>query len=123
MGQESMRKYRNKKVEFDGIKFDSMRERDYYLILRQMQKNGEISGLRYGINYELIPKNANFRSVVYKVDFTYFDKDGKEIFEDVKPKFNTVKAERKYKASGAYRVFKIKQKLMLHVHNILVLEV
>jgi hypothetical protein len=100
-----------------------MRERDRYIILRQLLKNGEISGLRHGINYELIPKNANFRSVVYKVDFVYFDKFGTEMFEDVKPKFKTLKAERKYKNSGAYRVFKIKQKLMLHVHNILVLEV
>jgi hypothetical protein len=117
-----MNKYRNKKVSIDGITFDSIRERERYIVLRQMQKSGEISDLRCGESYVVVPKSVNFRQVKYKVDFVYV-KDGKEIFEDVKPKFKSLKSERKYKNSGAYRVFKIKQKLMLHVHNILVLEV
>lgn len=39
-------KYNNHKVEIDGYKFDSKKEGSRYLILRQMQKEGEIANLK-----------------------------------------------------------------------------
>ena len=38
-----MSKYHNKKVEYDNIKFDSLKERDYYIDLCLMEKEGEIN--------------------------------------------------------------------------------
>ena len=35
-------KYKNEKVEFDGIKFDSKRERDGYMVLEDAERRGEI---------------------------------------------------------------------------------
>ncbi|MDP3105355.1 MAG: DUF1064 domain-containing protein [Candidatus Methanoperedens sp.] len=42
-------KYNNHKVEIDGYKFDSKKEGSRYLILRQMQKEGEIANLKVPI--------------------------------------------------------------------------
>lgn len=43
-------KYNNHKVEIDGYKFDSKKEGSRYLILRQMQKEGEIANLKVPSN-------------------------------------------------------------------------
>ena len=49
-------KYRNVKVEYMGIKFDSIKERDYYWYLLDRQSKGEIKELRRQVKYVLIPK-------------------------------------------------------------------
>ena len=95
-----MRKYRNKKIEFDGILFDSKKEGLYYLKLKDMQRNGEITNLRLQVPYELLPaiykdeivhlktkdktiKKLVQRPVTYVADFVY-TKDGQEYVIDVK---------------------------------------
>ena len=94
------RYYGTKKVEFEGITFDSAPEAQRYQVLREAQKRGLISDLRLQVVFTLIPRQTEtvevklktktkvveeFREhpVTYASDFVYF-KDGKEVIEDVK---------------------------------------
>lgn len=95
-------KYFSKKVEFFGIKFDSKRERDRYIVLRNMENKGEISELTLQKDFELLPKQMRKERVVlktktkivekvdelavhYHCDFYYKDnKTGQYIIEEVK---------------------------------------
>lgn len=102
--QSKPSKYRNKKVVVDGIKFDSIKEGDRYLVLKDLSKNGVISDLKLQVVYEL-NKGGTF-SYKYKADFVY-ERDGQTIVEDVK---------------GAKTVvFRKKCKLMKKVHGITIL--
>lgn len=49
-------KYRNKKILIDGILFDSAKEGQAYLVLKQKQNNGIISDLTLQPKWELQPK-------------------------------------------------------------------
>lgn len=130
---EPSNKLLNKKVEIDGITFDSKKEAKRYQELKLLEKAGKISDLELQKVYELIPsqyetyerygKNGQRlkdgqrcieKAVTYKADFVYKE-NGKTIVEDVKG----------YKdpASGAYSRYVIKRKLMLYVHGIKVIEV
>ena len=86
---EQQSKYRNRKCEWNGMTFDSIRERDRYIELEFMQRSGEISELNRQQKFLLIPDQMDNGKVVekachYIADFTYYDKDGKYIVEDVK---------------------------------------
>lgn len=48
-------KYRNKKVVFDGITFDSILERDHYKEYQLMLKSGTLKGYGRQVRYELQP--------------------------------------------------------------------
>ena len=50
-----MNKYLNKKTVIDGITFDSRKEARFYMIYKQMEKDGEISDLKMQVPFELIP--------------------------------------------------------------------
>lgn len=80
-------KYKNKKVEYDGIKFDSIKEKNRYIGLKQMEKLGIIKDLQRQVKYELQPSfkfnGKTIRSINYIADFVYIQ-DGIEIIEDVK---------------------------------------
>ena len=93
-------KYGSSKVEFQGIVFDSKYERDRYLYLLDLQKQGKISGLRRQTSFLLIPKATKLvhkqlktkvkhveRVVelqsLYHNDFTYFE-NGKYVCEEFK---------------------------------------
>ena len=93
-------KYHAKKVEFYGITFDSKKEGLYYLKLKDMERRGEITGLRLQVPYELLPaiyrdevvhlktkdkvvKRLVQRAVTYVSDFVYVQ-DGKEVVIDAK---------------------------------------
>lgn len=84
-----MNKYNNKKTVIDGITFDSKREANRYMELRQMQRFGEISNLRMQVPYELQPAFAlgkkRIRPIRYIADFVYTEK-GREVIEDAKGK-------------------------------------
>ena len=82
-------KYNNTKVEYKGIKFDSIKEMKHYQLLEYLQKIGEIKELKLQVPYELIPKykinNKTVRKCVYVADFVYFDtKDNKVHVIDTK---------------------------------------
>lgn len=80
-------KYKNVKVEYMGIKFDSMKERDYYWYLLDRQSKGEIKNLQRQVKFVLIPKfqvgDVKERETSYIADFVYEEK-GKEVVVDVK---------------------------------------
>lgn len=80
-------KYHNKKVIYDGIKFDSEKEKNRYVGLKQLERLGVIQNLQRQVKYELQPSfklnGKTIRSITYIADFVYIQ-DNKEIIEDVK---------------------------------------
>lgn len=83
------RKYHNKKIVIDGIKFDSKLEAERYLQLKEWEKAGRITGLELQPCFDLVPafeKNGKkWRKMTYIADFQYFScAEGKCIVEDVK---------------------------------------
>ena len=47
-------KYNNKKVTHQGITFDSKKEFERYLLLKELERTGFISQLRTQVAYELV---------------------------------------------------------------------
>ncbi len=99
------RYFGTKKVEFEGITFDSSPEKDRYRVLREAAKQGLISDLRVQVVFTLIPRQTERvevklktktkvvekfceHPVTYAADFVYV-KDGKEVIEDQKGGFLT----------------------------------
>ena len=111
-------KYRNKKVSFQGEEFDSKRELQRYLVLKDAESKGIIQNLQKQVKFELIPKieetyteqlktktKTKTRTIqhpiTYKADFVY-EKDGVKVVEDVKASANMRSLD---------RVFLLKEKL------------
>lgn len=112
---EKAQKYRNKKCQWMGIQFDSIRERDRYIVLSDQEKQGIISHLRRQVRFELVPNqwhNGKLveRKVEYVADFVYMDRYGQTIVEDSK-------------GFRKNQVWIIKRKLMLEKYGIRVQEV
>jgi len=91
----SKSKYGNRKVSYDGYKFDSVREYERYRELCLLEKAGEIAKLKVQPKYPLVcggvqvvmrsERYPNGRKVAYFADFSYTDvKAKKEVIEDVK---------------------------------------
>lgn len=93
-------KYRNTKVSFQGEEFDSKREMQRYLVLKDAERNGIIQNLQKQVKFELIPKieedivihlkrkdkiqrKTIQQPIIYRADFVY-EKDGVMVVEDVK---------------------------------------
>ena len=121
-------KFGNKKVNNQYGSFDSQKEYERFLVLLDMEKNGEISNLERQVPFEIIPaqyetvtvklktkskkiKKIKERAAYYNADFTYV-KDGYMVVEDVK-------ASKKFLDD----LYRLKRKLMLHVHGIAINEV
>ena len=86
---KKINKYHNKKVIYNGIKFDSKKERDKYIELKQLEKAGIIKELELQPKFLLLDtihyKGKTYPKTYYKADFKYFDNEkGKYIVEDVK---------------------------------------
>lgn len=68
-------KYKNKKVIYDGIKFDSNREMAYYIKLKMLEEKGIIKDLELQKVYELQPafkvNGKTYKKITYKADFSY----------------------------------------------------
>ena len=81
-------KYHNSKTIIDGIKFDSKKESLRYQELKLLEKNGDITELELQPRFTLQPKyrknGKTIRKIEYVADFSYRDKKGKHIVEDVK---------------------------------------
>lgn len=122
-------KYGSRKVTVDGITFDSKKEAVRYQQLKLLERAGEISELRLQVKYVLIPVQREPCNDIYKrgekkgcfkpgkllekecsyvADFVYIQ-GGKIVVEDTKG-FRT-------------EAYKIKRKLMLHIHGIRIKEV
>lgn len=117
-------KYGSKKIEIDGIVFDSKKEAKRYQELSMLEKAGAIQGLQRQVKYVLIPAQKEpdtigsrggikkgkciERECTYIADFVY-QEDGQTVVEDTKG-FRT-------------KDYIIKRKLMLHVHGIKIKEI
>lgn len=104
-------KFGNKKVEtYDGT-FDSKKEYKRWCELKLMEKGGAIQNLQRQVVYPLIPKQEyegeTIRKCDYIADFVYTE-NGKTIVEDAKG----VKTD----------AYKIKKKLMLYLHGVMIRE-
>lgn len=129
-----MSKYHNKPVWYDGIKFDSGKEGDHYLYLKELLKRGKISNLRMQVPFQLLPAVYGEKEVVkelkrgtkvymkkyciqrkmeYFADFVYIDNStGKEVVVDVKSK-----------ATAKKEAYRLKKKMMLALLGIGITEV
>ena len=93
-------KYHAKKVTICGIEFDSKKEGMRWLLLKDMERTGEITDLQRQVPFELLPaiyrdevvhlktkdkveRRLVQRAVHYVADFVY-NKDGKQVVEDTK---------------------------------------
>ena len=97
-------KYGAHKVVYNGITFASTRERDRYILLKDMEQKGEISCLEMQKCFETLPKILRYETIqlktktkvvarvdesatCYHADFVYQDnKTGKIVIEEVKSK-------------------------------------
>ena len=125
-------KYGNRKVTFDGLEFDSMKEMNRYAELKMLERAKEIRNLQTQVKFTLIPAQYETyerygkkgkrlkdgerlleKGCDYIADFVYQDATtGDLVVEDVKSV-----ATRKKES------YIIKRKLMLWVHGIRVKEV
>ncbi len=100
-------KYGAEPVEIDGRRFDSKAEGRRYMLLKDMERKGEITDLECQVSYELLPAQCvdgkKIRPCFYRCDFQYTNKNGVLVTEDVKSG-PTKTAEYKIKAKMfAYR--------------------
>ena len=123
-------KYHNTKKQIDGIWFDSTKEGNYYLYLKQLVDEGKISNLRLQVPYQIIPavyteevkhlktkdkivQRCIQRATHYVADFVYTVTDtGLEEVVDVKSEITRKNPE-----------YRLKKKMMLAFNNIQIKEV
>lgn len=124
------RKYHNQKTEVCGIKFDSKKEANYYLLLKEREEKGEILNLKRQVKFELIPsiwreevkqlktktkivRRCIQKATSYIADFVYTDPATEEdVVIDVKSKVTRMNAE-----------YRLKKKMMLAFKGIEIKEV
>lgn len=121
--REKGQKYHNKKIEIDGIKFDSTKEGKRYLVLKQALTDDIIQDLKLQVKYELIPsikeeyvehlktkdkiKTRTLQlPITYTCDFQYI-KGGELVVEDIKASPKLLPKE-----------FTLKEKLMFWKYRI-----
>lgn len=105
-------KFFSKKVIVDGITFDSKKESETYLKLKEDEKNGVIKDLELQKEFVLQDKfklgNKTRRQITYKADFTYVSvEDGVYHVVDVKSKY-----------TAKDKVYRIKKKLFEYRYGI-----
>lgn len=108
-------KYNAKKVEIDGIKFDSIAEGEYYLHLKEQVAEHKILGferqkrmlLQEGFSVEGV--KGRIRPIFYVVDFVVVQNNGSFTYIDVK--------------GVETSVFSIKRKLFMKRYNTALLKV
>ena len=117
-------KYGAKKVNYNGMTFDSAGELNRYLELKLLEENGVITDLQRQVKYVLIPTQREAdvvgkrggrkqgkvieKECAYIADFVYKE-NGQIVVEDYKG-FKT-------------EAYKIKKKLMLYIHGIQIKEI
>ena len=99
-------KYGNKITEFDGNKYHSKKEANRAAELKLLEMGGEITNLKRQAPYNLEINGVKITS--YIADFTYTERNGAKVVEDVKG-FRTAE-------------YKIKKRLMLAIHGIEIFE-
>lgn len=96
-------KYFSKKIKNEYGVFDSQTEYNRFLYLKHLEDIGEIHDLKQHVEFEIIPKlvvkkqihlktktktveRVEERAAHYTCDFTYIEKGGKYVIEEVKSK-------------------------------------
>lgn len=106
-----MSKFFSKKVEVDGIKFDSKKEGQVYLELKDKEKKGEIKDLILQKEFILQDNfkigNKTRRKITYKADFVYVSTED--------DKLHVVDVKSPYTAKD--KVYRIKKKLFEKKYN------
>lgn len=74
-----MTKYKNKKCEYQGVKFDSIKERNHFIYLKQLEEKGEIWNLRLQVKFPVLIDSRRICS--YIADFAYEDENGKHVVD------------------------------------------
>jgi hypothetical protein len=117
LGLVGKSKYNNNKIKYQGLTFDSKKEFEYYLILKDKEKRGLVFNLKRQVPLEIQPAftdktGVKHRAIIYKADFVYTDRlTGKERYIDVKGSTSTLT-----------EVYKLKKKLLAY-KNIIIEEV
>jgi len=108
--QGRQRKYRNRPTEIDGIRFDSQKESERYVVLRNLLRAGRIMDLEIHPSYRI--EVGGVLICRYVADFAYHDPETyAETVEDVKS------------TATKTPVYRLKRKLMRAVHGIEIREV
>lgn len=106
-------KYRNKKTEINGAKFDSKAEAARFVQLKRMEEAGLIQDLRRQVSFELAPAvmiagKRMSPPLRYFADFCYVQ-DGKQVIEDVKGHLTDVyKVKRHLMAVLGYHIVEVR---------------
>ena len=110
-------KFKNKKVELDGLTFDSKKEARRYNELKLLERGGYIGGLELQKSF-VLAESVKFENeprakpaVRYVADFVYIE-NGKMVVEDVKSS-----------ATKSLPVYRLKKHLMKSVHGIDIKEI
>lgn len=64
-------KYWSSKVEYQGKMFDSNRERDRFIYLKHLERNGKISQLRTQVSFQIIPPTIRTVPIRMKTKVKY----------------------------------------------------
>lgn len=95
------------------MKFDSRREFERWLELKQLERAGKVMGLERQKAFVLIDKSEYGRQIVYKCDFSYLDaSSGAKIVEDVKSPITQKNP-----------VYRLKKRLLAERYGIVIREV
>lgn len=93
-------KYHARKIEIDGIRFDSQKEADRYCDLRLLQRAGEIISIEPHPVYPIKIEGKPICKVI--LDFAYCDKYGALHVEDVKGKDTPVSRLKRKMVEAVY---------------------
>lgn len=97
-------KYRNKRIKYDGYIFDSIKEANFYKLLKTMKKQGKIKDFslqpRFLLQEGFKKGDKKYQPIYYVADFKVLENDGSIKIIDVKSS-----------KSNLTPVYKIKKKL------------
>lgn len=99
-----MTKYLNKKCEYQGIKFDSIKERNHFIYLKQLEEKGTIKDLKLQVKFPVVVNKKRICS--YVSDFTYYDEFGYHVVDVKSP------------ITAKNPVFRLKKKLVEALYNL-----
>lgn len=101
-------KYKNIRITYDGILWDSKKECERYKVLVLLQEYNQIQDLKWGVPFDLLVNGI--KVAWYKADFTYM-KNGVLIIEDTKSP-----------VTRKNRIYRLKKKMIKAQYGIDILE-
>lgn len=115
-------KYHSKKIQKDGMTFDSQKEYARFKQLKKLEKEGKIKNLMRQVQFPLLPSQKVEGKVVerpvrYIADFTYFEFVG--IFDGQKEWRYVVEDAKGFRTKD----YILKRKMMLYFNGIQIREV